>query len=614
MKTFYLIATLLFLVSSEISHAQAPDWLWAENTSCGTGTNIVTGMTTDISGNVYLGGFFQSRSLALGSSTLTNSDSGKSDLFIMKIDPSGHTIWMQNAVNSGDSYTNSVSTDAHGNVYLVGTFTGPYLIIANDTIINSSHQCFFILKYDSSGNRIWIRTIDGGTENSIGGVCTDSAGNVFITGGFTAPYLILGNDTLFNTGASRIFVAKYGPSGNIVWAKSAGGNNLDNLGGETYITDFGSAIYTDVMGNVNVSGQFQGTFLILGNDSFACPANSDNIFIAKYDPAGNVIWAASPSVSPTNPGPGGLISTSGISADANGNVYLMGGFYYDTIAFGIYTLTSTLGLGQSPMFFVKYNYSGQVAWAEPIGVTTQYSGVGPGVNGMYTDALGNTSLAGNFNAPNIILGHDTLFNTDTVTTSGSQDIFIAKYDPSGHEIWAKTAGVYFNNSPTSTANWFPTVISADTAGHLYVAGLLANPIGYSGNDTFTGNVDAIFTFGADTLICPTGGGTESFIAKLDTSTNIAKYTGISPINPTSTITVYPNPSTGSFYFSGLTEGSTIEVYDVMGQEITSPNPLQRRGLSSQYNVVDLSGRAAGVYFYRVIDQNNVIQNGKMVKQ
>jgi len=87
--------------------------------------------------------------------------------------------------------------------------------------------------------------------------------------------------------------------------------------------------------------------------------------------------------------------------------------------------------------------------------------------------------------------------------------------------------------------------------------------------------------------------------------------GISPVtNTADKITVYPNPSTGSFYFSGVTEGSTIEVYDMMGQNILMPglSPLEKGGTAA----VDLSGRAAGVYFYRVSDQGATVQQGKLV--
>jgi hypothetical protein len=82
-------------------------------------------------------------------------------------------------------------------------------------------------------------------------------------------------------------------------------------------------------------------------------------------------------------------------------------------------------------------------------------------------------------------------------------------------------------------------------------------------------------------------------------------------NPTSPISVYPNPSTGSFYFSGLTEGSRIEVYDMMGQSATSP-PALSKGEGANSQVIDLSGRAKGIYFYRVMDHGNTIGQGKMV--
>jgi hypothetical protein len=103
-----------------------------------------------------------------------------------------------------------------------------------------------------------------------------------------------------------------------------------------------------------------------------------------------------------------------------------------------------------------------------------------------------------------------------------------------------------------------------------------------------------------------------YVAKLFNNQKVT--TAIRPIINTSPITIYPNPSNGVFYFSGVASGSTIEVYDLLGQSVntSSPQPLSKgEGLNSQY-IVDLSGRQAGVYFYRVTDANNTSHQGKIV--
>ena len=92
---------------------------------------------------------------------------------------------------------------------------------------------------------------------------------------------------------------------------------------------------------------------------------------------------------------------------------------------------------------------------------------------------------------------------------------------------------------------------------------------------------------------------------LDTVVGIY-YTGISDIDAGQRISVYPNPSTGLFYFNGLTKGNTIEVYDMIGQSKLSAIA----GLSNY--TIDLSAQAKGVYFYRVSAQGGIVHQGKIV--
>jgi hypothetical protein len=163
-------------------------------------------------------------------------------------------------------------------------------------------------------------------------------------------------------------------------------------------------------------------------------------------------------------------------------------------------------------------------------------------------------------------------------------MFIVVYDPNGNVICATSlpSGGDDENG-----------IALDQSGYVYVGG------------DFAYNV---IIPKVDSLIEPPLNWNEYFfVAKYNCG---IKLTGLNDVNPTSHITVYPNPSTGSFYFSGLTEGSTIEVYDMMGRSVLIPGPSPREKGGTA--VVDLSGRAAGVYFYRVSGQGVTVQQGKLV--
>jgi hypothetical protein len=76
-------------------------------------------------------------------------------------------------------------------------------------------------------------------------------------------------------------------------------------------------------------------------------------------------------------------------------------------------------------------------------------------------------------------------------------------------------------------------------------------------------------------------------------------------SPNDRIHIYPNPSRGTFYFNGV-RSYTIEVIDRMGQRILTTEA------TSDHYPIDLSSRAKGIYSYKIIDEGEVLQQGKMV--
>ena len=76
-------------------------------------------------------------------------------------------------------------------------------------------------------------------------------------------------------------------------------------------------------------------------------------------------------------------------------------------------------------------------------------------------------------------------------------------------------------------------------------------------------------------------------------------------SPSDRIHVYPNPSHGTFYFSGV-RNSTIEVINLLGQKV-----LTAEADRDKYPV-DLSSQARGIYTYRIIGEGTLLQQGKVV--
>lgn len=83
-------------------------------------------------------------------------------------------------------------------------------------------------------------------------------------------------------------------------------------------------------------------------------------------------------------------------------------------------------------------------------------------------------------------------------------------------------------------------------------------------------------------------------------------------NALADITVFPNPSNGSFYFKGVCEGNIIDIYDLLSEMICSSK------VNNDNYGINLSGSARGIYFYRVTaNQSNdteIIGTGKIILQ
>jgi len=327
MKIKLLIFSLVLFVTA---NAQSQSFLWAKAAG-GTNNDEGNSIATDVNGNVYVTGRFQSPSITFGTTTLTKV--GTFDFFIVKYDAGGNVLWAKGAGGTKDDVGQSIATDANGNVFVTGYFYSPSITFGTITLMNSSiADDIFVVKYDASGNVLWAKS-EGGTGYDDGkSIATDANGNVFVTGYFYSLSITFGTTTLMNVGTSigslNIFVVKYDSIGNALWAKGAGENDAEIANGIT----------TDANGNAYVTGTFNSSSISFGTNTLTKTGSTyySDIFVVKYDSIGNALWAK---------GVGGTDSETGfgIATDANGNVFVTGYFYSPSITFGTTTLTNTGG-------------------------------------------------------------------------------------------------------------------------------------------------------------------------------------------------------------------------------------------------------------------------------
>jgi len=544
MKKIVQIVSMLF-ISLNIN-AQSPNWAWVKGAG-GTTNDDACSTTTDASGNVYITGFFSNNSITFGTVILTSA--GGNDIYIAKYNALGNLLWAKRAGGSGQDIGYGINTDTKGNVYVAGEFRSPSIIFGTDTLTNNANSGnspgIFIVKYDSSGNVLWTKgakSIGNTGSGNLRGIDTDTADNVFITGSYYGP-LIFGTNIINGSG---VFIVKYDSEGNTIWAKGTGSVGSSN------------GITTDVSGNIYVTGNYSSSSIVFGVDTLI-NGGVYNMFIVKYDPSGNLIWANGSATT-------GQVNAYGIANDATGNIYVIG--QYESVA--KFANINLANAGYTDIFIVKYNASGNVIWAKGIGGTTYDWGFG-----ITTDALNNVYITGHFNSSSITFGTFTLVN------AGGYDIYVTKYNASGNVIWAKRAG------NTSYDDSFS--VTCDYIGNIYITGRY-----YSSS----------ISFGTDTLINVSNSSNDAdiYIAKLDILTEgIEENTHIQN-------TISPNPTTSFFQISNTQNIKNITIKNILGKEVYQANNINKSVVD-----IDITDYSAGVYFVELQSDNTTITK-KIVKQ
>lgn len=223
-----------------------------------------------------------------------------------------------------------------------------------DTIFSHGNWDIFIMKLDTAGNYVWAKGIGGTGDDRGFAVTTDASGNIYATGHFTGtvdfdPSASVANLVTPNY-ARATYLLKLDPSGNYTWAKAMGGNISG--GGERE----GTALALDAANNIYVTGHFTETVdfnpSTLPADTFFLTApgawNNTDAFILKTDSVGNFAWAVSM-------GAAGVDRGKGIAVDATNHVYSIG-YYAGTVDFDPESaIQNQVSAGSSDIYIQKLN-------------------------------------------------------------------------------------------------------------------------------------------------------------------------------------------------------------------------------------------------------------------
>jgi hypothetical protein len=308
----------------------------------------------------------------------------------------------------------SIAADEDGNCYVTGIFNGS-ADIGDTTLVARGATDIFLVKYDPSGEIIWIRQAGGKEDDDSYAIHISQDGYCYLTGSF-ADTAFFENDSLFcfdnNIFYFDIFLAKYTLDGYIVWVRQAGEQYWDEAIGPC----------TDDEGNIFITGSYWGTcnfdnFTLTGLFGMGATDGFD-IFVTKYDSEGNALWA-------NRMVERGWDRGSDVASDKSGNCYVTGGFQTALLlgGFGGPSLTPTGGSGDEDMFLVKYDSDVNYVW--------KTSGGSKGFDqarALAIDSHNNIYVTGLFS--------DTAAfdSTHQIMSYGLNDAFLAKYDPNGKAL------------------------------------------------------------------------------------------------------------------------------------------------------------------------------------
>jgi hypothetical protein len=357
-------------------------------------------------------------------------------------------LWAELTQGGGEHHGQAVAASATGDALVAGWFHGTF-IINGQTFASMPQDQGVLLKLNSDGSFGWAPNPFNGYPRA---VAADAAGNWLVAGSFSGGMTLAGSQVQ-SAGGTDVFVAKLAPDGTLLWAKPFG----DAADQSAF------AVAADGK-NVLVAGTFAGK-ITFGSTSLNSQGALD-IFVAKLDPDGNAIWAkgfGTPYAEEAN----------AIAVDGAGNV-LVGGSHSADIQIGSFPLHSS---GGKDALVFALDASGSPLWANTFGDAADQV-----VNAVAFDAGGNAIIVGSLaGAGNPGAG--------LLLSMGGQDVFVAKYDPTGKALWNKAFG-----DASDQVAW----------------GVGATP---AGNVIIIGSLQGMANFGGGALV--SSGGQDVFLANID---------------------------------------------------------------------------------------------------
>ena len=188
--------------------------------SYGAGSNDVYLIKTDAPGDTVWTRTYGGANVDQGNSMLQTSDNGYliagwtmsfgiggSDVYLLKTDASGDTVWTKTYGGSSNDYSHSIAQ----------TMDGGYVVTGWTNSFGAGSYDVYLIKIDAAGDTVWTKTYGGPAEDY----------GIFVAPTMDSGCVIAGLTSSYGAGSYDIYLIKTDFSGDTIWTRTYGGPSSD---------------------------------------------------------------------------------------------------------------------------------------------------------------------------------------------------------------------------------------------------------------------------------------------------------------------------------------------------------------------------------------------------